>query len=155
MKRIVTALAATTALVLSGGMPAGAGADRPGVKGGGFIRSDKTKTTLTISAFDNGPVGDSGQAQLVIHTPGSAATPVHISISCVTVVENVATAAGTGTDGNSYLLVVKDNGQGAGKRDEFGYSRTDGALVFCLSSLVQSGHGLLGTADGGNFQVTS
>lgn len=154
--KILCALAVSLTLAAAGSLPAGAALDRPGVKGAGFLRnSDKTKTTLTISAFDNGPVGDTGQAQLLVHMAGQPAEPVHISISCVTVVENVATAAGAGNDGNSYLIMVKDNGQGKGNRDEFGYDRTEGALVLCLGTLVPSSHGTLGTADGGNFQVTS
>src|SRR3990170_2285429 len=117
MKVRFAVLAAITGL-FAASMPAAA-APSPGVHGGGFLRaSDKSKTTLTIAGFDEG-VMDKGQATVVRHTPGSQAAPAHITLNCVTVIDSVAVASGFGSDGQIYLIVVRDGGEGADARDAF------------------------------------
>jgi hypothetical protein len=128
---------------------------RPGVKGAGFTRAaDRTKTMLSITAFDQGLTGDFGQAQLVRHKPGSKATPVHISLDCVAVADSTAFASGTGSDGNGYLIVIRDNGEGQEDPDELGITGILGTPVSCMTAGL-SGEGAMGTIDGGNFQVFS
>lgn len=125
----------------------------PGVHGGGFLRgSDKSKTTLTIAGFDEG-ILDRGQATVVRHTPGSAAAPSHITISCVTVVGSLAVASGFGSDGQMYLIAVRDGGEGRNAMDAFAVVSTLGAPVYCLGGVVPTGVAL-GPITGGNFQVT-
>lgn len=126
-----------------------------GVKGGGFLRdAANSKTTLTINATDDMILGDRGQARFMRHTPGSRPDSVHITVQCVQVVDSTALAAGFGSDGNMYLIAVKDNGQGHGKRDEFAVVETALAVVQCLSSGVPISASL-GSVQGGNYQVSS
>ena len=148
-----------SALVLSALLAVSAtpavGADAPGVRGGGFLRAaDKTKTTLTISATDEGVLGDKGQAQFVRHTPGSAANPVHINILCTNVVSSLAIASGFGSDGRMYLIVVKDNGEGQASPDQFAVVESLTALPACMTGIVPTDV-RLGDIAGGNFQVFS
>lgn len=122
------------------------------VTGGGFIRSsDKTKTTLTISATDDQIFGDKGQAQLVRHTPGTKANAVHITLHCVHITGSSAIAAGVGADGNVYLIGIQDNGQGKDSPDAFVVVQDTLALVKCLGGLPTDVR--LGTIHGGNYQV--
>ena len=148
-------LASTTAAALLSCLPAIASAPAPGVKGGGFIRGDdRAKTLLTITASDNGPVGDAGQATVVRHTPGSKAQATTVELDCVNVIRTTAYASGMGSDGKAYLIVIRDNGEGADATDEFGVSELAGATISCVSGgLVQQG--VLGSITGGNFQVFS
>jgi len=149
--RLIGGLSA--ALVLAASVPSLA-AGSPGVRGGGFLRStDKTKVTLAISGSDAGVLGDSGQAQVVSHTPGGPADAVHVTLMCVHVVGSVALSSGFGSDGKIYLIVVKDNGQGQ-EADEFAVIEELAAHNYCLAGLVPT-NGALGTAEGGNFQVFS
>lgn len=153
MKKPILAAAAAAALLSV--LPAAASAPAPGVKGGGFIRGDdRAKTLLTITASDNGPTGDAGQATVVRHSPGSKARATTVELDCVNVIESTAYASGMGSDGTAYLIVVQDNGEGAGSADEFGVTELAGATLSCLSGgLVQQG--VMGTISGGNFQVFS
>lgn len=147
--------AAAAAVAVLSSLPAAAAAPAPGVKGGGFIRdADKSKTLLTIAASDNGAVGDTGQATIVRHKPGSKADATTVQLDCVNVVGSTAYASGMGRDGQTYLIVVRDNGESGGSGDEFGVTELAGASLSCLSGgLVQQG--VVGTITGGNFQVFS
>lgn len=153
MTRFRFAIATGLIGLLAAVVPAAA-APKAGVHGGGFIKGfDKSKTTLTISAFDDLVLGDSGQAQLVRHVPGSKANPVHITLQCVNVVESTAIASGFGADGSMYLVVVKDNGQGQDTPDAFAVTQFLGAPVYCLGGLIPTDI-RLGLIQGGNYQVT-
>ena len=153
MTRLRLAIATALIALLAAVMPASA-APKPGVHGGGFIKGvDNSKTTLSISAFDDLVLGDSGQAQLVRHTPGSKADPVHITLQCVNVLGSTAIASGFGADGSMYLVVVKDNGEGKDYPDAFAVTEFLGAPLYCLGGLVPVDISL-GPIDGGNFQVS-
>ena len=157
MIRSRIALVAALAGLLTAAMPASAELARPqaGVHGGGFIKGlDKSKTTLTISAFDDLVLGDKGQAQLVRHTPGGKAHPVHVTLQCVNVFGSTAVAAGFGTDGAMYLIVVQDNGQGQSIPDAFAVVQALGAPIYCIGGIVPA-DARLGPIQGGNFQVTN
>ena len=129
-------------------------APRPGVKGGGFIKAGKTKATLTISGFDNGFAGDTGHANFVRHTKGQQANAVHVMLDCVNVIENTAISAGLGSDGQAYLLVVQDNGEGRSATDAFAVVPMLGAHAWCFSGIVPSDV-RAGRITGGNYQVFS
>lgn len=154
MARFRVVIATALISLVAAAMPAAA-EPKAGIHGGGFLKGpDGSKTTLSISAFDDLVLGDKGQAQLVRHVPGSKANPVHITLGCVNVLGSTGIAAGFGADGKMYLVVVKDNGQGQAAPDAFAVVEMLGAPVYCLGGLVPTDV-RLGLIQGGNFQVTS
>lgn len=155
MTRWRFALVVTVIASIAAALPA-AGATPAGVKGGGFYRDpDKAKTTLTVSATDDGTIlTDEGEAQFIRQTPGTRANAVHISLQCVHVAGSTAVAAGLGADGRMYLIVVKDNGQGGSIPDAFAVVELAIAPAYCLGGIVPTDV-RLGFIEGGNFQVSS
>lgn len=156
MSYLRTAAMTAVVAVMVAALPASAAVNAASarVTGGGFIKAlDKGKTTLTITGTDGEFLDDKGQAQLVRHTPGSKAKPVHITLTCVHVADSTAIASGFGSDGRMYLIVVEDNGEGQSTPDAFAVVELLGAPIFCLGGIVPTDL-RVGTIQGGNFQVS-
>ncbi|HJR45685.1 MAG TPA: hypothetical protein VJ927_08785 [Actinomycetota bacterium] len=156
MKRTMAGML-LAAVVLSGSLPAVSASDLPKVAGSGFMVTDGTKEMLSISGSDAGLTGDKGRAQFKVKAPGQEAVSVKIRLGCVDISNQVAVASGRGSDGNSYLVAVRDNGNAdeGTAADEFTVLASSGALHDCAGGLPVHSSFRDGTVDGGNFEVTS